>query len=118
MIPILTAFLALVLVAAGREFLRRARWIDRVALVAFLALAAATRPDLERHRTAVADAIVSARGSGVVAGVGERAAVAVSSTRRLVHRDYFVASSTTLPGAVVGVGLFGRVFVLTPGDDR
>lgn len=112
MIPILFAFIGLLLMCASAEFLRRARWIDRLALVAFVVLGVSTQPSFPHHRIAVANSIASPhRSSGVVMASTDRAAVAVNVTARLKHRDLVVFSFTTLDGDIASVGAFGRVFV-------
>jgi len=108
----LFAFAGLVLVCAGAEFLRRARWLDRLALVAVVVLGAVTQPNFAHHRIAVTDAITSPHASpGVMMGASTRTAAAANVTRRLEYRDLLALSFTTLDGAVASVGLFGRVYV-------
>lgn len=108
MILVLLTFLGLVLAAASAEFLRHARWLDRAALISFVALSMATRPDFAHHRTLVTNSVTSASQQGVMLG----AAVAEKIASRLHYRDFLIFSLTTVDGAVVGVGLFDRVIVL------
>lgn len=75
MIPLLLAFIGLVSACAIEEFLRHARWIDRIALVAAIVLGVATRPGIRDHRITVADAIRSPHGvPGPMMGGTDRAA--------------------------------------------
>jgi hypothetical protein len=112
MIPVLFAFLGLVLVAACAEFLRHARWLDRAALISLVALSGGTRPDFGDHRTVVTNSIMSASPQNVMLGTSARAAVAEKIAGRLHYRDFLIFSLTTFDGTVVGVGLFDRVIVL------
>jgi len=112
MLHVLFAFIGLVFVCAGTEFLRRARWIDRLALVAVIVLGVSTQPSFSHHRIAVADSITSPHASpGVMMGRADRAVAAANVTMRLRHSDLIVLSFTTLDGDVASVGVFGRVFV-------
>ena len=112
MLLILLGFIVLVFVSASADFLRRARWIDRLALIAALLLAVATKPGLSQHRLAVASSITSPLGSpGVMMGSTAHAVVAAKLATRLKHSDLLVLSFTTLDGDLAGLGLFGRVFV-------
>ena len=105
---ILLGFIGLVFVTAIVDFLRRARWIDRLALFAALVLAVATKPSVIENRIAVASSIRSPHGSpgGMMRRTDHAAAGA-----RLKHRDLLVVSFTTLDGSLASMGLFGRVFV-------
>jgi hypothetical protein len=111
MIPVLSAFLGLVFVAACAEFLRHARWLDRAALIALLIVGVGTRPGFGHHRTVVANSIMSNDAHSMMLGTAGRAAVAVKLSSQLDYRDFYILSLTTFEGTVVGVGLFGRVFV-------
>ena len=119
MIPVLSAFLGLLLLSAGAEFLRHARWIDRVALVAFIALGLVTRPSHGDHRTAITDSIMSERGAhGVMMGTADRAVRTATVMTRLEHRALFIVSIATRGRDIASVGLFGRVFVLEGVSER
>jgi hypothetical protein len=112
MLLILIAFVGLVFVSASAEFLRRARWIDRLALFAIIALAISTQPSFSHHRIEMTNAITSPHGSpGVMMGGSDRAAMAANVTARLEHSELLVLSFTTLDGDIASVGAFGRVFV-------
>lgn len=109
---VLLGFIGLVFVTAIVDFLRRARWIDRLALFAALVLAVATNPSFSRHRIEVASSITSPHSSpGGMMRRTDHAAAAAHVTKRLKHCDLFVVSFTTLDGGLASMGLFDRVFV-------
>lgn len=112
MIAILLVYLGLALVAAAARVVGEVRTIDRVALVGFLLLAFATRPDIGRHRTAIANTIVDAPlANNQMRSAAARAALASEISRRIETTDYRLFTVATRHRSVVSVGLFGRVFV-------
>src|SRR5688572_30786452 len=52
-IPVLVAYLALLLFAMSARLVVRPRWIDKVAVVALLLLAMLTKPDRAQHLAAL-----------------------------------------------------------------
>lgn len=113
MLSILLALVGLVLLSMCAEFWRGAPRIDRLALVAFIALAVGTRPNSSDHASAVANALTARHGSpGVMMGSSVRAAAAANATTRLEHGDLLVVSFTRLDGEIASVGAFGRVFFI------
>lgn len=115
MIQGMIACLALLLLCAAMGVLRRARWIDRAALVGFVLLGVATRPTLDRHRVELANAVTAAAHvQGLVRSSSARAADAARVSSNLTYGDYYVFSVTRYRGRVVGVGLFDQVFTLGP----
>lgn len=110
MAHVLSAFLLLVLGCVGVHVVRRLSRFDRAALLALLLLAAVTAPPSEHHQTEVANAIT--RGvPGVVSSFAARAGSAAGVSAQLESWDLYLCSLSTLHGRVVGVGVFGQVFL-------
>ncbi|MCY0993102.1 hypothetical protein OV203_38535 [Nannocystis sp. ILAH1] len=91
MIPVLVAYLALLLFAVSAQLVDRPRWIDKLAVVALLSLAMLTKPGRAEHLAALH-------------------ATAPRSDPVLTHGDYLLVSVTT-GDATLAIGVFGRVFV-------
>ena len=111
MLTVLFTFSALVFVYTIAEFLRGARWIDRVALAALVVLGISTQPGLPEHYAAVTNSL-SSGSPGMMMGNTDRAAAAAMITKRLRYGDLLVLSFTTLDTDITSVDVFGRVFVL------
>ncbi len=112
MIAILAVYVGFIAVYAGYEFLGRARWIDRVALVALVIVGVATRPSFDHHKAAATNSqVFSPQAPGVMTGPAARAAAASAVTTRLEYSDYYFFSLTLLGDGLFSVGVFGQVFV-------
>lgn len=112
MIPVLLAFIGLALLCITAEFLRRARWLERLALIAVVIMGIITRPSFSHHRIAVKDSIqfFECR-SGLMMGGADRTDAAADVAMRLRLGDLLVLTFTSHDGGIASLGVFGRVFV-------